>query len=113
MVRNPPRVEAKRGDHFLQADFSLLIRSTSSTPFVDNFLFADDSGAVLLNRLKMKLLSENFRLYFCGPKTSRNATLRSSSARAQSPVKLEPCMMASVLGFRSASFFKFCAVSGV
>jgi hypothetical protein len=55
----------------------------------------------------------DFRLYFRGPKTSRNTTLRSSSARAQSPVKLEPCMMASVLGFRSASFFKFPAVSGV
>ena len=26
---------------------------------------------------------------------------------AQSPVKLEPCMMASVLDFRSASFFTF------
>lgn len=26
---------------------------------------------------------------------------------------LEPCMMASFLGFRSASFFKFDAVSGV
>ena len=55
----------------------------------------------------------DFRLYFRGPKTSRNTTLKSSSARAQSPVKLEPCMMASVLGFRSASFFKFPAVSGV
>jgi hypothetical protein len=54
-----------------------------------------------------------FRLYFSGPKSSRNATSRSSSARAQSPVKLEPCMMASVLGFRSASFFKFSSVSGV
>src|SRR6185437_792732 len=62
---------------------------------------------------EVKLLSANFRLYFCGPKTSRNATLRSSSARAQSPVKLDPCMMASVLGFRSASFFKLRAVSGV
>ncbi len=51
-------------------------------------------------------------LYFSGPKTSRNATLRSSRARAQSPVKLEPCMMASVVGFRSASSFKFCAVRG-
>src|SRR5215472_12822459 len=51
--------------------------------------------------------------YVSWPKTSRNATLRSSNARAQSPVKLEPCMMASVFGFRSASFFRFCDVSGV
>src|SRR5271166_7187967 len=53
----------------------------------------------------------DFRLYCRGPKTTRNTTLKSSSARAQSPVKLEPCMMASVFGFRSASFFKFPAVS--
>src|SRR5579884_4164351 len=51
--------------------------------------------------------------YFCRPKTSRNATFRSSSARAQSPMKLDPCIMARVFGFRSASFFRFCAVSGV
>jgi hypothetical protein len=31
---------------------------------------------------------------------------------AQSPVKLEPSMIASVLGFRLASFFKFCSVGG-
>jgi putative transposase len=74
----------------------------------DNLLFADDSGAV-----PHEPFIGDFRLYFRGPKTSCNITLRSSSAWAQSPVKLEPCMMASVLGFRSASFFKFCAVSGV
>ena len=51
--------------------------------------------------------------YFCGPKISRNARSRSSSARTQSPLKLEPCMMASVAGSRSASFLRFCAVSGV
>jgi hypothetical protein len=39
-------IDANRGDHFLQADFSLLIRSTSSTPFVDDFLFADNPGAI-------------------------------------------------------------------
>jgi hypothetical protein len=48
--------------------------------------------------------------YFCRPKTSRHTTLRSFSARAQLPVKIEPCVMASVWGFRSASFFKFYAV---
>src|SRR6186997_879685 len=47
------------------------------------------------------------------PNTSRNATFKSRKARAPSPLKLEPCMMASVLGFSSASFARFCAVSGV
>ena len=79
---------------------------------MDNLLCAEDTSAVPLNLLRMILLPE-IPPYFCRPKTSRNITLRPSSARTQSPVKLEPCMMASVLGFRSASFFKFCPVSGV
>jgi hypothetical protein len=53
-------------------------------------LVADDSGTVPLNPLKNETFIGDFRLYFCGPKTSCNITLRSSSAWAQSPVKLEP-----------------------
>jgi len=79
----------------------------------DNLLFADRLGSCPAQSAKNEPFIGDFRLYFREPKTSRNTTLRSSSARAQSPVKLEPCMMASVLGFRSASFFKFPAVSGV
>jgi hypothetical protein len=47
------------------------------------------------------------------PNTSRNAASKSCRARAPSPLKLEPCMMARVWGFSSASFLKFCEVSGV
>ncbi len=79
----------------------------------DNLLFADRLGSCPAQSAKNEPFMGDFRLYFRGPKTSRNTTLKSSSARAQSPVKLEPCMMASVLGFRSASFFKYPAVSGV
>jgi hypothetical protein len=31
VARNPPRIDAKCGDHFLQADFSLLIAAMIST----------------------------------------------------------------------------------
>ena len=54
-----------------------------------------------------------FRLYVCGLKISCNTALNSSRARAQSPAKLEPCMMASVLGFKSASLFRLWLVSVV
>jgi hypothetical protein len=37
-------MDAERGDRFRQADFSLLIRSPSSKPLVDNFLFADNTA---------------------------------------------------------------------
>jgi hypothetical protein len=47
------------------------------------------------------------------PKTSRRTVVRSSRACSPFPVKLEPCMMASVLGFRSANFLRIPAVIGV
>jgi hypothetical protein len=43
------KYDAKHGDRFLQADFSLLIRSTSSTLFVDNFLFADHQPGFIVS----------------------------------------------------------------
>jgi len=47
------------------------------------------------------------------PKTSRRTVVRSSRACSPFPAKLEPCMMASVLGFRSANFLRIPAVIGV
>jgi len=47
------------------------------------------------------------------PKTSRKTVARSSKASSPFPVKLEPCMMASVFGFRSASFWRIPVVIGV
>ena len=47
------------------------------------------------------------------PNTSRNAASKSCKARAPSPLKPEPCMMARVWGFSSASFLRFSEVSGV
>ena len=47
------------------------------------------------------------------PKTSRRTVVRSRRACSPFPVKLEPCMIASVLGFRSANFLRIPAVIGV
>ena len=47
------------------------------------------------------------------PKTSRKTVVRSSNACSPFPVKLEPCMTASVFGFRSANFLRIPAVIGV
>lgn len=47
------------------------------------------------------------------PKASRKTVARSSNACSPFPVKLDLCMMASVFGFRSASFLRIPVVIGV
>src|SRR5580658_9651514 len=119
--------EHRRKNHvvFIADNYDLDVRSGAATELLsqgctcespahdDDFSIFHGCNLLVLPPHAQPPAPPAFRLYFCGPNRSRGATSRSSSAWAQSPVKLEPCMMASVLGFRLASFFKFCAVSGV
>ena len=71
---------------------------------------------ILRSRVVNTLVGCIVGLIFIGDRWTEyvlSATCHGGHGIAQSPVKLEPCMMASVFGFRSASFLRFRAVSGV
>ena len=42
--RDPSRIDVKRGDHFRQADFALLIRPNPLNPVLDNLRVVDHPG---------------------------------------------------------------------
>ena len=66
----------------------------------------------LVDEWRMPAEVFQFSRYF-GPRTSLNTVAKSRSARAPSPTKADPCIVAKVFGCNSASRWRVGSVSGV